>query len=100
MTTVTKQNAKTREIYTFRFDDVRAELVLISYKKYTKSYPKTNLSLVCSWIAYGRHIEGAIPEEQIPLTDEIKQEALDLFISFISQLKVVKHSDSSKKPSF
>jgi hypothetical protein len=89
MTTVTKENAVTREIFRFRFDDVKSALVLMSYEKHTKIYPKKKFSLVCSWSVCAH----SIPENEIPLTEEIKQDALNLFIS---NLRVITRAEFLK----
>ena len=78
-----------REVFNFSMID--NTLVLTMYEKWKKTPPRRKHRLSAYWGVYYRQETGiAIPEDQIPLTEEIKAKAKNIYID---QLRVVKRNE-------
>jgi hypothetical protein len=89
MKLIIEQSASVREVFNFSMID--NTLVLTMYEKWEKTPPQRKHRLSAYWGAYNRQdTKIDIAEDQIPLTEEIKAKAKNIYID---QLRVVKRNE-------
>ena len=89
MKVIIVRSATVRDEFTFRAYD--NALVLTIYEKWEKNPPQRKYRVSAYWSAFYQQDTGiAITEDQIPLTEEIKAKAKNIYID---QLRVVKRNE-------
>jgi hypothetical protein len=87
MKVIIEQSASVREVFNFLMHN--NALVLTMYEKWEKTPPQRKHRLSAYWdVDYRQDTGIAIPEDQIPLTEEIKAKAKNIYINQLSVFKL------------